>query len=86
LARPLLASEIRDGDRVLVDTAGTFGESGFSGAEFGAQAGPAGLTVRRLEPGEIVEGIDTGAGSARDGSDGSGGSGAGSDLSALPGW
>jgi ATP-dependent Clp protease ATP-binding subunit ClpB len=85
LAKALLAGEIRDGDGVLVDAAVGFGETGFTDAAFGAGSDgvPSGLIVRRLEPGEIVDGIVV-AGSA-DGSEGPGGSG-GSDLSALPGW
>jgi ATP-dependent Clp protease ATP-binding subunit ClpB len=86
LARALLAGEIRDGDRVLVDSAGGFGESDLQDGGFGTGSAPgagrSGLTVRRMEPGEIVEGIDTAAGT--DGTDRPGG--LGSDLSALPGW
>jgi len=85
LAKALLAGEIRDGDGVLVDAAGGFGESGFESGAFGAGAfsggTSSGLTVRRLEPGEIVEGIGTSSGGS-DGSDGLGGT----DLSTLPGW
>jgi ATP-dependent Clp protease ATP-binding subunit ClpB len=86
LAKALLAGEIRDGDGVLVDAAAGFGETGFTDAAFGAGSDgvPSGLIVRRLEPGEVVDGIVV-AGSA-DGSEGPGGAGGGSDLSALPGW
>jgi ATP-dependent Clp protease ATP-binding subunit ClpB len=48
LARALLAGEIRDGDRVLVDTA-----SGMA-AVMGSTVKDSGLTVRRLEPGEDI--------------------------------
>ena len=82
LAKALLAGEIRDGDGVLVDSAGGLGGSGgFAGAT------SSGLIVRRLEPGEIVEGITRPAGASNDdGSDGPDGPGGGSDLSTLPGW
>jgi ATP-dependent Clp protease ATP-binding subunit ClpB len=75
LAKALLAGEIRDGDGVLVDAAGGLGAPSNSASS--------GLIVRRLEPGEIVEGIRTASGESQDGS---GGPGDGSDLSALPGW
>jgi ATP-dependent Clp protease ATP-binding subunit ClpB len=79
LAKALLAGEIHDGDSILVDSLAPFGESSFEKAGFGpGAAGISGLTVRRMEPGEVVEGIQTE-------NPGSGGAD-GSDLSALPGW
>jgi ATP-dependent Clp protease ATP-binding subunit ClpB len=66
LATALLAGEIRDGDRVLVDAAAGLGSVlSHSGA-------PSGLIVRRLEPGEDVpegtgsEGSQAGGDSNRD--------------------
>lgn len=54
LAKALLAGEIHDGDGVLVDTVGKFGETGFQKSDR-PDGGPSGLLVRRMEPGEIVE-------------------------------
>ncbi len=89
LAKALLAGEIRDGDGVLVDAAPGFGRTGLPEGEFGvgvaADAMSSGLIVRRLEPGEIVEGVPTATGSGDDPAE-SGGLSDGSDLSTLPGW
>jgi ATP-dependent Clp protease ATP-binding subunit ClpB len=82
LAKALLAGEIRDGDAVLVDSSGSLASAGGF-----ADPKSSGLIVRRLEPGEIVEGVERTPGdSGGDGQGGSGGLGGGSDLSTLPGW
>jgi ATP-dependent Clp protease ATP-binding subunit ClpB len=87
LAKALLSGEVRDGDGVFVDSAATFGENGFGDSSFGSGAASggtsSGLIVRRLEPGEQVEGMRMEP--AVSGGQGGGPTG-GSDLSALPGW
>jgi ATP-dependent Clp protease ATP-binding subunit ClpB len=75
LARALLAGEIRDGDRVLVDTAVPGGTQLLqpTGSERG-------LVVRRMENGEQPS---PGEG---EGEGGAGAAGPGSDIASLPGW
>jgi ATP-dependent Clp protease ATP-binding subunit ClpB len=77
LAKALLAGEIRDGDGVLVDIFDNDGGIGLV-ANVRPDGSSSGLVVRRIEPGEIVDGIGLTVGR----SEGSGGS----DLSTLPGW
>jgi len=86
LAKALLAGEIRDGDGVLVDTAAGFDAMGQP------EGSRSGLVVRKLAPGETVEGegvtrvgpdpSDDDEGGNGPGSLGSGGS----DIASLPGW